>query len=66
MKSLLSSNPFFLETTYLIAVKKEAGLNSLLTITTFGMLYGSSLKRFNYSILFTKLFSQLAKPLFEG
>jgi len=43
MYSLFNSYSFALPITYLIAVKKDYGLNNLLMITTLGMVVGSSL-----------------------
>lgn len=52
--------------TYLMAVKNDCGLKNLPIIVTLGIAYGSSLNKFNYSILLIKLVSQEASPLLDG
>lgn len=49
-----------------MAVRNDWGLKNLPTIVTLGMLYGSSLNRFNYSTLLTRLVNHDANPLFDG
>ena len=41
-------------------------MKNLPIIVTLGILYGSSLNKFNYSILLTKFVNHDASPLFEG